>query len=85
MYMRRMMEIGQAENGYIVELHARIKPKKKGKMSDCVCAYPGSTEKQLIAKNAEELAEIIQKLMPLLDEEFSSEEEFEGAFEKASK
>jgi len=84
MYMKRMLEIGQAANGYVIEVRVPIKKKEKGKCREMVCDYEGSSEKQFIAKDAKELNAIIQKLMPMLDEEFSSEDEFDAAFEDAA-
>lgn len=85
MYMKKMMSIGAASNGYIVECHASIKPEKQ-KESKAVCdCYPGSSEKQYVAATADEAVALITKLMPLLDETYSSEEEFDSAFDKAAK
>jgi len=49
-----------------------------------VCEYEGSSEKQFIAKDMSELNKIIKKIMPMLEEEFSSEDEFDAAFEDAT-
>ena len=85
MYMKRMLEIGQASNGYVIECRVPIKPKEqKGNKSLCEC-YPGSSEKQYIAKDAKEVVAIIEKLMPMLDDKFTSEEEFDAAFTEAAK
>ncbi len=83
MYMKRMLEIGQATNGYVVECRVPIKKKEKSK--EMVDSYPGSSEKQYVAKDLKEVTEIVGKLMPLLDEAFTSEDEFDAAFEKAAK
>ena len=85
MYMKRMLEIGQASNGYVIECRVPIKPKEsKSNKSLCEC-YPGSSEKQYIAKDAKEVVAIIEKLMPMLDDKFTSEEEFDAAFTEAAK
>lgn len=84
MWMKRMLEIGQASNGYVIEVRVPIKPEKKKDNDKMALDYPGSSEKQFIASDYEELVAIIQKLMPMLDEEFSSEEEFDAAFDKAA-
>ena len=88
MYMKRMLEIGQASNGYVVECRVPLKPKseRKGKGEEkevCEC-YPGSTEKQYIAKTPAEVVDIITRIMPLLDDTFTSEEQFDAAFEEAA-
>jgi hypothetical protein len=84
MYMRRMLEIGQATNGFVIECRVPIKAKDKEKGKSLCCEYPGSSEKQYIAKDAAEVSELITKLMPLLDDKFTSEEEFDAAFDKVA-
>lgn len=85
MYMKRMLEIGVAENGFVVECRVPIKKKSKKESKEICCDYPGSTEKQYIAKDAAEVTALVEKLMPLLDDEFSSEDEYDQAFDKATK
>jgi len=85
MYMKRMLEIGQASNGFVIECRVPIKPKEKKNNKEMCDCYPGSSEKQYIAKDAKEVVNIIEKLMPMLDDKFSSEEEFDKAFEEAAK
>ena len=85
MYMKRMMEIGQASNGFVIECRVPIKPEKKAESKNMVAEYPGSCEKQFIAKNADEVVSLIHKLMPMLDDSFTSEEQFSAAFDKAAK
>jgi len=85
MYMKRMLEIGQAANGYVIECRAAIKPDKKKAAKEVCDCYPGSSEKQYVAATAEDAVALITKLMPLLDETYSSEEEFDSAFDKAAK
>ena len=85
MYMKRMLEIGQASNGFVIECRVPIKPKEKKNNEKMYCDYPGSSEKQYIAKDAAEVVKIIEKLMPMLDDKFTSEEEFDKAFDAAAK
>ena len=85
MYMKRMLEVGKAENGYVVECRVPIKKKEKSANKELCVDYPGSTEKQYIASDAKEVGTLIKKLMPMLDDEFTSEDEFDAAFEKATK
>jgi len=85
MYMKKMVEIGQAANGYVIECRAPIKPKKEKDMKSVCSDYPGSTEKQFIAKDIDEAVGIVTKILPLLDDKFTSEEEFDKAFESAAK
>ena len=84
MYMKRMLEIGSATNGFVIECRVPIKAKDKKKGESICCDYPGSSEKQYIAKDLAEVAALVGKLMPLLDDKFTSEEEFDAAFEKAA-
>ena len=84
MYMKRMVEIGQVSNGYVIECRVPIKPKKKKESKDVIEGYPGSSEKQFIADDIEGVIDIIQKLMPMLDDKFTSEEQFDAAFDKAA-
>jgi len=83
MYMKRMLEVGKAENGYVVECRVPIK-RKDAKDSDMPICH-GSSEKQYIADDIDEVAKIIREIMPLMDESFSSEDEFDDAFKKAAK
>lgn len=85
MYMNRMVEIGKASNGYVIECRVPIKAKDKENGKDMVEAYPGSTEKQYIAKDLAEVIDIVGKLMPMLDDTFTSEDQFDLAFKEASK
>lgn len=84
MYMKRMLEIGQATNGFVVECRVPIKKSEKKKSNEVCSEYPGSSEKQFVAKDAEEVVALITKLMPLLDDTFTSEDEFNAAFDKAA-
>jgi hypothetical protein len=79
-----MIEVGQAANGYVIEVRVPFKKKKRKEGKELCCDYPGSTEKQFIAKDNKELISIMKNLMPLLDEDFTSEEEFDAAFEEAA-
>lgn len=45
----------------------------------------GSVEKQYIAKDLKEVVELVGDVMPLLEEDFSKESEFDKAFEEATK
>lgn len=84
MYMKRMFEIGQASNGYVLECRVPIKPSKKREGKELVDSYPGSCEKQFIAKDIKEVVTLVDKLLPMLDDSFTSEEEFDMAFDEAA-
>ena len=85
MHLNRAVTIAIADNGFVIECRVPIKPKEKKNSDKMCCDYPGSSEKQYIAKDADEVATIIQKLMPMLDDKFTSEEEFDAAFKQAAK
>lgn len=85
MYMKRMLEIGQVTNGFVVECRVPIKHDKKKDADNMPCCVSESSEKQYIAKDAAEVSKLIEKLMPMLDMEYTSEEEFNSAFDKAAK
>ena len=80
MYMKRMLEIGQAANGYVIECRVPLKPAMKKEGKALVESYPGSCEKQYVAKDAKEVSALIAKLMPMLDDKFTSEDEFDKVF-----
>jgi len=84
MYMSRMLEVGKAVNGFVVECRCKIKPEKKADHKTLCCDYPGSSEKQYIAKDTKEVGLLIEKLMPMLEEEYDSEKDFDKAFEAAT-
>jgi len=81
MWMNKMLSISKAENGFVVECHVPIKPEKKKETENML----GSCEKQYIAKDSNEVAKLVDKLMPMLDEDYKSEDEFDAAFGEASK
>ena len=84
MYMDRMLGISKAANGYVVECHVPIKPEKKKESKDMIDSYPGSCEKQYIAKDMDDVFAIVKKVMPMLDMDYKSEDEFDAAFDKAA-
>lgn len=84
MYMKRMFEIGQATNGYVVECRVPIKKKERENAKETISEYQGSCEKQFIAKDVKGVVDLINKLLPMLDDAFSSEEQFDSAFNEAA-
>jgi len=87
MYIDQMISIGKMANGYIVECRVPLKKdaKSSDKMSSCCCVSNYSCEKQYIAKDLKEVIELVGDVMPLLEEDFSKESEFDKAFEEATK
>lgn len=83
MYMSKMISVGKAANGYVIECCVPIKPGKEKEAEDMpYCG--GSREKQYIAKDTKAVAALIAKLMPMLDEEYTTEDDFDTAFDKAA-
>jgi len=84
MYMDRVIEISKASNGFVVSCNVPLKPdtKKSDKMTSC--CMDSSTNRQYIAKDATEVADLVTDIMPLLDQDFKTEAEFDDAFDKAS-
>lgn len=91
MYMDQMISVGKVSNGFLVECRVRFKKdaKETEKMKTACCCMPseyaGSCEKQYIAKDAAEVAALINDIMPLLDQDFTKESEFDKAFDEATK
>ena len=89
MYMDQMISVGKVTNGFLIECRVKFKKEAKAtdKMDKCCCVSPSydSCEKQYIAKNSKELAELIEDIIPLLDQDFTKESEFDKAFEEATK
>lgn len=83
MYMNRMIEVGKAQNGYVVECRVPFKPKEAKKGNDMPCCVSSCGEKQYIAKDAKEVGELIEKLMPLLEDDYSDDKAFDKAFNTA--
>lgn len=84
MYMNRILEVGRAANGFIVECSVPLKRDKKSDDMEISCCGP-SGEAQYLAKDEAEVAALVAKLLPLLSETFSSKDSFNDAFEKATK
>jgi hypothetical protein len=82
MYMNEMISVGKIENGYLIEVRVPMK-KKEDKKSDVCCEH--SEEKQYCVKNASECAAKIAALLPLLEEDYTNEKEFDSAFDEATK
>jgi len=84
MYMSRMLEVGKAANGFVVECRVPLKAEAKSTSKMDICCSPSnSCEKQYIAKNAKEVGDLIADLMPLLDGDYKTEGEFDKAFMSA--
>lgn len=85
MYKEKMIEIGKVDNGYVIEAKMPMKQDKKKETKDMMVSYEHTCEREYVAKSKEEAAAIVSKLMPLLDEEYGTEEAFDAAFNEAAK
>jgi hypothetical protein len=84
MYHEKMLAVAKIENGFLIEVRAAY---KKEKQSDdeksCPCMVESDMhygEKEIYAKDAMDLGKKIELLIPMLDEKFGSESEFDAAF-----
>ena len=84
MWMEKMIGVSKAENGFVVEVHIPFKPDKTTKKNDMPEPYHSGSEKQFIAKDVKGVVDLINKLLPMLDDAFSSEEQFDSAFNEAA-
>ena len=86
MYHESMLGVCKITNGFLIEVRAHWKRKEKDeKEKDCCCCSSMGMEygeKEIFAKDANDLAKKIEAIIPMLDEEFGSETEFEAAFKK---
>jgi hypothetical protein len=82
MYLNRILEVGKAANGLVVSANVPLKPDAKA--SDKMVCCGGSVERQYICKDPKEVADIIADLLPLLDQNFKTEDAFDAAFKKAT-
>lgn len=85
MYMNKMITVGRAENGFVIECQVPVKKDKRDEVGETMAAYSMDNEKQYVAKDADEATTLVEKLLPLLDDTFTSEDEFNAAFDKAAK
>jgi hypothetical protein len=83
MYMNKLLEVSKAENGFVVSCTVPIKPDKKSEGKSMQCCVDESC-KQFVAKDESEVAALITKLMPMLDMEYTTEDDFDKAFDKAA-
>lgn len=87
MWRETMISVSKIENGFIIEAKGKYKrtPKKsKGDEPEDVGICYG--EKEMFAKDATDLGQKIEALIPMLEtDEFESEEAFEDAFNKMAK
>lgn len=82
MYMDKVLEVGKAENGFVISCTVSIESDKSESKDMPVCC--DSEKKMYLAKDAAEVGSIIEKIIPLLSMEFKKEEEFDRAFAKAA-
>ena len=84
MYMDKCVEISCAANGCVIGLNVPLKPDAKKTDKMLGCCSDSTAMKQYIAKDAKEVADLIEDILPLLDQEFKTEDEFNKAFDEAT-
>ena len=84
MYKEKMLSIEKITNGYILEIKVPYKKKEKADedkdRNTTMAMGMEYGEKEVYAKDADDLGKKIVALIPMLDEEFGSESEFDAAF-----
>jgi hypothetical protein len=84
MYTEESVSISKADDGGYV-IHVKVKMKKeKGDKND-VCCGPSREDKMLIAKDLDEVKEVLDKVLPKLKKGGMDEDEFDDAFKEAAK
>lgn len=82
MYLgNKVMEICKVENGYLIEM--KVPLKNKGNKDNASILQ--DLERHLFKETPKQLAKSIKLLLPLLDEDYKSDQDFDTAFAKASK
>ena len=81
MYLDRVLEISQAKNGFV--LNVCIPLKKDAKASKSMLCCESSANKQYIAKDAAEVSDLVSDILPLLDKDYTTEQDFDKAFDEA--
>jgi len=81
MYHEKMLSVAKISNGFLIEVRAPYKKKEKeGEGNEVEPMGECYGEKEVYAKDATDLGQKIEALIPMLDAEFGSESEFEAAF-----
>lgn len=82
MYHEKMLSVAKIENGFLIEIRCeyKLKEKKAEKSNEVGPCGMRHGEKEIYAKDATDLGQKIEALIPMLDEEFGSESEFDAAF-----
>jgi hypothetical protein len=78
MYNETCLEVCRIENGYLIEVRIPYKEDSDG------CCVEPSRNKTFSVKTAEEAAEKIKEILPLLADKVEAEEEFNKVFEELS-
>ena len=84
MYFSSMLSVGKADNGFVIEACVPLKKEKREGKENSIACGPSSAEKRYIAKDAAEAGAYITKLLPLLDGDYKTEDDFADAFESAT-
>lgn len=84
MYTEETVSISKADDGgYVISV--RVKKKKKKESKDEICCGSSYDNKTLLAKDLDEVTEILGKILPDMTPGGMEEDEFNKAFKEAVK
>ena len=78
-----MIKIDKADNGYVIECTIPLKSDAKASDKMAICCCP-NCEKKYIAKDINEVIDLIEDILPLLDEDYSNEDDYDKAYDDAT-
>ena len=83
MYLgNNILEIAKVAGGYLIEIKVPIDMKKKTKDN---FTLEQALDRHLFKSDAKGLGESLEFILPLLEEHYDSEKDFDNAFEEAMK
>lgn len=83
MYTESMVSIGKAQNGYVIEARVPLKKEGGSKGKETPMCLGGSKETQYVVSSVDECVEFLREFLPKLDETYTTEKEFDAAFNVA--
>ena len=79
----KIMEICKVDNGYIIELKVPLKAKSVKDMENEDTQILQDIERHLFKEDAKGIAKSVKKLLPLLEDDYKNDKDFEKAFTDA--
>lgn len=84
MYTEEVLSMSKSDDGgYII--HVRVKKKKSKESKAEICCGPRTDDKTLLAKDVDEVKEMLDKILPDMKPGGMEEDEFNDAFKDAIK